>query len=250
MKLPPDEHDLHAYVDGWLDEAERAAVERYLARDPERAAQVHRWQQDAQRLRAALASLPPPPANPALDPAALRARRAERARARFALAASLVLCVGIGTLGGWHAHRLTGTPAAPMSDALEAYKLIVVERSARIDFPSRRPADLQAWLEARVGSAVKLPDLSGAGFRPVGGRLFATERGAAAMVLYEDAHGRTLSFYVRPPESAHRLLAAGQRIDGGLLARYGSSHGFNYAIVGRAGSLDETAVARALDAQI
>jgi anti-sigma factor RsiW len=249
MNTPPDEHDLHAYVDGRLDDDERAAVERYLAHHPERAQQVRRWQQDAQRLRAALASVPPPFENPALDPAAIRARRAERTRMRVMLAASFVLCIGIGTFGGWQARGWNSTPVAPMSDAVETYKLMVVDRSAQVDFTPSRPGELQTWLATRVGPAVKLPDLSAAGFRPVGGRLFATERGAAAMVLYEDAAGRTLSFYVRPPESAHRLLAAGKRVDGELLARYGSLHGFNFAVVGRADSLAETAVARALDDQ-
>ncbi|KGR99317.1 anti-sigma factor family protein [Burkholderia sp. ABCPW 111] len=250
MNIPPDEHDLHAYVDGRLDADARAAVERWLALHPARAAQMLRWRQDAQQLRAALdsAALPAPTAT--LDPAALRARRAERARARLAVAASLVLCVGLGAMGGWQAHGWRSTPAAPMSDAVAAYKLMVVDRSARVDVVQKRPGELQAWVAREVGASVRLPDLSGAGFAPVGGRLFATERGAAAMVLYEDAAGRTLSFYVRPPESANRLLAAGERADGTLLARYGSVRGFNYAVVGRADSVGEAAVARALDAQI
>ncbi|KVN74605.1 anti-sigma factor [Burkholderia ubonensis] len=250
MNIPPDEHDLHAYVDGQLDDDARAAVERYLALHPDRAEQVQRWRQDAQRLRAALASVPLPAEKPALDPAAIRARRAERTRMRFAMAASFVLCVGLGTFGGWQARGWNAPPAvAPMSDAVEAYKLMVVDRSAQVDVTPTSAGELQTWLTRRVGSGAKLPDLSGAGFRPVGGRLFATERGAAAMVLYEDDAGRTLSFYVRPPESAHRLLAAGERVDGELLARYGSLHGLNYAVVGKVDSLGEKAVARALDEQ-
>ncbi|KDB09978.1 putative transmembrane anti-sigma factor [Burkholderia sp. lig30] len=250
MNTPPDEHDLHAYVDGHLGGDERAAVERYLAHHPDRAKRVQRWQQDAQRLRAALESVPPPFENPALDPAAIRARRTERARMRFALAASFVFCIGIGTFGGWQARGWNSASAAPMSDAVEAYRLMVVDRSAQVDFTPSGPGELQAWLARRVGPGVTLPDLTAAGFRPVGGRLFATERGAAAMVLYEDVSGRTLSFYVRPPESAHRLLPAGKRADGELLARYGSLHGFNYAIVGNADSVGDQAVVNALDEQI
>ncbi|AIO65515.1 anti-sigma factor family protein [Burkholderia oklahomensis] len=250
MNIPPDEHDLQAYVDGRLDADARAAVERYLAHHPGRAAQVRRWRQDAQQLRAALDSIAMPAPTRALDPAALRARRAEHARARLAVAASLVLCVGLGATGGWLAHGLNSSPAAPMSDAVAAYKLMVVDRSARVDVVQKQPGELQAWLAREVGASVRLPDLSGAGFAPVGGRLFATERGTAAMVLYEDAAGRTLSFYVRPPESANRLLAAGKRADGELLARYGSVRGFNYAVVGQADSVGEAAVAHALDEQI
>ncbi|MGS0892888.1 anti-sigma factor family protein [Burkholderia stagnalis] len=250
MNTPPNEHDLQAYVDGQLDADARAAVERYLALHPERAEQVKRWQQDAQRLRAALESVRMPAENPALDPAAIRARRAERARMRFAMAASFVFCVGLGTFGGWQARGWNAAPAvAPMSDAVEAYKMMVVDQTAKVDYRPTRAGDLQGWLTRRVGASARLPDLSAAGFRPVGGRLFATERGAAAMVLYEDDAGRMLSFYLRPPESAHRLMAAGERVDGALLARYGSVNGLNYAVVGPADSLGEKAVVHALDEQ-
>jgi anti-sigma factor RsiW len=250
MNIPPDEHDLQAYVDGQLDGDARAAVERYLALHPERAEQVKQWRQDAQRLRAALESVRMPDDNPALDPAAIRARRVERTRMRFAMAASFVFCIGLGTFGGWQARGWNAPPAvAPMSDAVEAYRMMVVDRAAKVDFKPSSAGELQAWLTTRVGKSAVLPDLSAAGFRPVGGRLFATGHGAAAMVLYQDDAGRTLSFYLRPPESAQRLMAAGERVDGQLLARYGSVNGMNFAVVGPADSLAEKAVVRVLDQQ-
>ncbi|AJY12599.1 anti-sigma factor [Burkholderia dolosa] len=250
MNIPPDEHDLQAYVDGQLDGDARAAVERYLALHPERAEQVKQWRQDAQRLRAALESVRMPDDNPALDPAAIRAQRAERTRMRFAMAASFVFCIGLGTFGGWQARGWNAPPAvAPMSDAVEAYRMMVVDRAAKVDFKPSSAGELQAWLTTRVGKSAVLPDLSAAGFRPVGGRLFATGHGAAAMVLYQDDAGRMLSFYLRPPESAQRLMAAGERVDGQLLARYGSVNGMNFAVVGPADSLAEKAVVRVLDQQ-
>ncbi|EDT42760.1 anti-sigma factor family protein [Burkholderia ambifaria] len=250
--LRPDEHDLQAYVDGQLDDDARAAVERYLALHPESAEQVKRWQQDAQRLRAALESVRMPGENPELDPATIRARRAARSRMRFAMAASFVFCIGLGTFGGWQARGWNAPPPiAPMSDALEAYRMMVVDQTAKVDYRPTGAGDLQGWLTRRVGASAKLPDLSTAGFRPVGGRLFTTDSGAtAAMVLYEDNAGRTLSFYLRPAESKHRLLPAGQRVDGSLLARYGSVNGINFAVVGPAVNLGEQAVVRALDRQI
>jgi anti-sigma factor RsiW len=251
MNTPPDPHALHAYVDGRLDDEDRAAVERYLAHHPEQAEQLRLWQQDAQHLRAELAGMPMPADNPALDPAAIRARRAARTRMRLAMAASLVLCIGIGSFGGWQARGWSSVRAnaAPMSDAVEAYRLMVVDRGARVDFVPGAPAELQTWLVRHVGAGAKAPDLSSAGFKAVGGRLFATERGAAAMVLYEDAAGRSLSFYVRPPESAHHLLVAGERTDGGLIARYGSRRGLNYAVVGPAENIGP-GVSNLLDEQI
>ena len=75
MTMPPSEHDLHAYVDGRLDAAQRAAIERWLARQPERAAEIHAWQRDAHWLRASLGGTPGLADNPALQPSAIRRRR-------------------------------------------------------------------------------------------------------------------------------------------------------------------------------
>ncbi len=255
MSTPIQDDDLHGYVDGRLEGEKRKDFERRLAQDPGQAARARQWRDDMESLRYALADIPLPAASLALDPAAIRAARAGRARRRLALAASLVLCVGLGMAGGWQARgwQTRGGDAserpAPMSDALTAYKLMVVDGGARLDVTATDMAQLQAWLGRSVGPGARLPDLESAGFRPVGGRLFATEGGVAAMVLYANAEGRTLSYYVRPPESPRRLLPAGQRAEGGLLARYGSLHGLLYAVVGPQASLDEHAVARALDEQ-
>ncbi|MFC4274936.1 anti-sigma factor family protein [Achromobacter aloeverae] len=253
MSDSPDDDDLHAYADGRLDDEAREAIERQFARHPDQAARARAWAQDARSLREELDALPLPAFNPTLDPAAIRAGQAARLRTRLAIAASLVLCLGLGTVGGWQARDWrspdTSLRTLPMSDAIAAYKLMVVDRSAAVDFSGANMGDMQAWLVRNVGASAKLPDLSAAGFQPRGGRLFATEGGAAAMVLYQDAGGHTLSFYVRPPESPRRLLPAGQRADGGLVARYGTRQGLLFAVVGPQASLGETAVSRALDEQ-
>ncbi|MEO9078238.1 MAG: anti-sigma factor, partial [Rhodanobacter sp.] len=106
--------------------------------------------------------------------------------------------------------------------------------------------DLQTWLDRHFQRRVLMPDLSTAGFRPVGGRLFATNEGAAAMVLYRDASGHMMSFYVRPPGPRRHLLPPGQRVDDGLLAQYGSGNGYNYAMVSRDDSADARVAAHAL----
>ena len=40
MTLPPDEHDLHAWLDGETDEATSARIEHYLAQNPQAAREV------------------------------------------------------------------------------------------------------------------------------------------------------------------------------------------------------------------
>ncbi|PKH22533.1 anti-sigma factor [Enterobacterales bacterium CwR94] len=246
MKIPPDEHDLHAYVDDKLDERERMIIERYLVQQPHIARQVQGWKEDAHRLRAMLAGLPLPDVTTTLDPAAIRIQQVSRARSRLRLAASFVLCVALGSLGGWQARGWQNGTSAPMGDAISAYKMMVVEKTMDADFTPEGPTALTTWLTQHIGMGAHMPDLHQAGFTPVSGRLFVTEQGAAAMVLYQDNAGHTLSFYIRPPDTRQPPLPTGQRSAGGLIALYGSSQGLNYAVVGPADMVSNPAISREL----
>jgi len=244
----PSEYEIHAYIDGRLDESRRQAVEFYLAQHPERAEEVRAWQRDTQRLRAAYGALPAMADNPALDPARIRARRWQRFRARLAMAAMLVLSLCIGGFGGWQVHGWRFARAMPpMGDAMAAYRMVAVNQSVPLDVVSEEDSVLQAWLDKHIERTARLPDLHDAGYHPIGGRLFATDQGPAAMVLYKDAEGHAISFYVRPPGPMRDLLPSGQRADGGLLAQYGSDRSYNYAMVSRVDGTDKRLVAQALE---
>ncbi|MGO2393235.1 MAG: anti-sigma factor family protein, partial [Halomonas sp.] len=52
----PSEQDLHAYLDDQLDPERRRWVESWLAANPEQAAQMEGWRDDARRLRASYAT--------------------------------------------------------------------------------------------------------------------------------------------------------------------------------------------------
>lgn len=230
ISLPPNERDLHAYVDHQLSEVDRRQLEIWLTAHPEVAAQVHAWQQDAQHLRAALGAAPA--ANPQLDPALIRQRLKHQSRRQLATAAMLVLAVSLGGLGGWQARQATLVATAlPMTDAMQAYRLFAQERIMPADYQVQGSDDMQAWLDRYFTQAHRLPDLSQAGFNPVSGRLLTTDQGAAAMVLYENPQGRRISFYIRPPGPQNTLLPPGSRNADGLQAQYWSSPGYNYAMV-------------------
>lgn len=250
MTHAPDEHDLHAYVDGRLDPARRAEVEAWLAHRPERLAELQAWQRDAQHLRAGLAGALTAP-DPALDPARLRAGLARRRRARYAVAAAIVLSLGVGGLGGWQAREWSrpaspaALAAAPMADAIAAHRLFAAHGELRADSAGD---EVQPWLDAHFREPMRLPDLRAAGYRPVGARLLATDQGAAALVVYQDADGEAISFYIRPPGPRRHLLPRGDRRDGGLLAQYWSRGGYNYAMVSAGDDASAQVVRRALRA--
>ncbi|CAI8892297.1 hypothetical protein D3C76_629040 [compost metagenome] len=232
ISMPPSERDLHAYVDHQLSDADRRQVETFLAGNPQMAAQVCAWQQDAQTLRAALSGALQQPSNPDLDPAVIRQRLKRQSRRHLASAAVLFIAVSVGGVSGWQAREMTlASPQLPMTDALQAYRLIAQQGLLPADFKVGDDGDMQGWLDRYFTQANRLPDLSDAGFKPVSGRLLSTEQGPAAMVVYENQSGQKISFYVRPPGPKNFLLPRGSRSDGELQAEYWSGSGYNYAMV-------------------
>ena len=244
ISLPPNERDLHAYVDHQLSDADRRVLDTWLASHPDEAAQVRAWQQDAQQLRAALSGALQQPANPALDPAMIRQRRQRQSRRHLASAAVLLIAVSVGGFSGWQAREMTLVRPSmlPMTDALQAYRLIAQQGMLPADYEVSEAGDMQGWLDRYFTQANRLPDLSHAGFSPVSGRLLSTEQGPAAMVVYEDRGGNKISFYLRPPGPRNFMLPRGSRTDGGLQAEYWSGGGYNYAMV----SPNDTQAARML----
>ncbi|WP_339524418.1 anti-sigma factor family protein [Pseudomonas sp. EL_65y_Pfl2_R96] len=232
ISMPPSERDLHAYVDHQLSDADRHQVDTYLASHAEVAAQVRAWQHDAQQLRAALSGALQQPTNPELDPALIRQRLKRQSRRYLASAAILLMAVSVGGLGGWQAREMTLASAPlPMTDAMQAYRLIAQQGILPADYQVSDDGDMQGWLDRYFSQAQRLPNLATAGYKPVSGRLLSTEQGPAAMVVYEDRSGHKISFYVRPPGPKNTLLPRGSRSDGELQAEYWSGGGYNYAMV-------------------
>jgi anti-sigma factor RsiW len=159
----------------------------------------------------------------------------------------LLVAVSVGGLSGWHAREMTLSNATlPMADAVQAYRMFAVKDDMASDWDVAKPHDAQVWLDRNFARAERLPNMEAAGFRPVSGRMTSTEQGAAAMVVYKDRAGRTLSFYIRPPGAQNHMLSRGSRLDGDLQADYWSGHGYNYALVGAAGDEATQRARRAL----
>ncbi|MFD4836358.1 anti-sigma factor family protein [Achromobacter sp. NPDC058515] len=228
-KRPIDDLARNAFVDGQLDPSRLQETQAYLRAHPEEAQELAAWRRDAQKLRA-MAGGESLPGNPALDPAAVRARLRARSRRRMAMAASLVMALGIGGITGWSAHdTAVASRVLPMQDAMQAYRMFASTDAPRPDVRADAD-DLQGWLDDYFAQAERLPDLSANGFTPVAARLLATDQGPAAIVIYENA-GQRATFYIRPPGPGKQFLPQGSRRDGDLLARYWSGQGYNYALV-------------------
>ena len=154
------EDELHAYVDGELPADRRGAVEAWLATHPDDAAKVAAWRSQAELIRArygAVAEEKPPHRLDigAADCAAAPARSPPRPR-------PLVAAFLVGGVAGWTARGVEARVAvrpqrASPADALDAYRLYVVEVRHPVEVPGDQRPHLVEWLSKRVGSPLRAP---------------------------------------------------------------------------------------------
>ncbi|MCX7892033.1 MAG: anti-sigma factor [Burkholderiales bacterium] len=192
MSAKVSETDLHAYVDGALDEAHRREVEAHLAASPEDAERVRAWQEQLAQMRASF--------NPVLDeplPDRLHAAISRR-RFPYALAASfLVAGIAVGWLGKGVLAPEARAPAASLSKrAAVAHAVYAPEVRHPVEVGAGEQDHLVKWLSKRLGEELKAPVLSREGFELVGGRLLPGETGPVAQFMYQDARGQRLTLYV------------------------------------------------------
>jgi anti-sigma factor RsiW len=191
------EDEFHAYVDGELPAERRGAVEAWLATHPEDAARVAAWRSQAELIRARYggAANEKPPRR--LDPARLARRR--RWRVTTMAAAAVIAAFVAGGVAGWFAHAVEGSSSSDLrrftADALEAYRLYVVEVRHPVEVAGDERPHLVQWLSKRVGSPVRIPELDKMGLKLVGGRLLPGPTGATAFFMYENASGERFTLY-------------------------------------------------------
>jgi anti-sigma factor RsiW len=191
------EDELHAYVDGELPAERRGAVEAWLAAHPDDAGRVAAWRNQAELIRArygAVANEKPPQR---LDLARL-ARRRRRGVAAIAAAAVIAAFIS-GGIAGWFARDLEPRRPSDLTrfttDALEAYRLYVVEVRHPVEVPGDQRPHLVEWLSKRLGSPLRAPELEKLGLKLVGGRLLPGPTGASAFFMYEGASGERFTLY-------------------------------------------------------
>lgn len=195
-----DESELHAWVDGQLADARRAAVEAAVAADDGLAERARAYRAQNDEIRALFGDAAHEPVPNHLRPRRIAARR-NRRRWLVPLAASVVW-LAIGLAGGWLAHDRLGEGAVVeasrhvASRALSAHRVYAVEVRHPVEVFADEEAHLVKWLSKRLGHQIRTPDLTPQGFRLVGGRLLPAEGGApAAQFMYENAAGRRVTVY-------------------------------------------------------
>jgi len=188
-----------------LPDDRQEAVATWLAANPDAAALVAAWraQADAIRARYGAVASEPVPERLQLDRIiandVIAARRGSRPFRMLAAAAVVLAFVG-GAGVGWLARGSSDVTSSGFdqitAQALDAYKLYVVEVRHPVEVPGAEAAHLRQWLSKRVGAELRIPDLSSLGLKLIGGRLLPGPTGsAAAFYMYESAAGERYTIY-------------------------------------------------------
>lgn len=205
---PADEDDLQAFIDGRLPPERQTIVADYLARHPDRAREVHDMAAQRETLRAALRFKLAEPIPRRLSLAHLAQARRLAHRRSWAMAAAVMLAVGLGAGGGWvgrgilEADRVGGELEAAwrgrITIAASAHKVFVADAFRPVEIFASAGDVVVRWLTNRLGRPVAVPDLSGEGLRFIGGRLIPTLDGAAAQLMFEAQGGARVTLFMVP----------------------------------------------------
>lgn len=270
--LLPDDPALQAWIDCRLDPEREADIEAQLAGNPALQAYAHQARRQNARLAQAFDALldepipdrlrqaalgtaeraaapvrsedapagGPPPAPGQTGPVG-QGRGGAANRARWQMAGAVVLAVAVGFAAGWGSRdRLTSARGGSGSGegislrraAAVAHVAYAPEVRHPVEVAASDQAHLVAWLSKRLGTKLRVPDLSAQGFWLVGGRLLPDSTGAvAAQFMFERSQGTRLTLFVRRDaqgnDTAFRFAQ-----DGGLSTFYWVDRGYGYALSG------------------
>ncbi len=244
---PVRDEELHALLDGQLDEPARAALEQRLAQDPAARATLQAWQ----RQRDALHKLYDPVLSEPLPPALLatvnRTQQAQRDVQQWwrwgGMAASVALAFGLG----WFTHGqrpdaqeaqlASRQPArAFIQQASLAHAVYAPEVRHPVEVAASQEEHLVQWLSKRLGRPLQLPRLQEQGFELVGGRLLPGDDGARAQFMYQNARGERVTLYLGSTPAEVQAGGASSEFrytsDGPVPSFYWVDAGYAYALSG------------------
>ena len=241
MDCPTCEAMVDAYVDGELSARDSAEFEAALAM----CADCRRRLEAARELSDLLRGLPADPAPDLLRARIERELRAIAGRPRerirwAAIAASLIVAVGVGWLGG----NLTGQ-GGRQSDEMVAGYLRVAMAETPVDVASSDRHTVKPWFVGRIDYAPPVHDLTTQGFPLLGGRLDVVDGRKVAVLVYRRNQHR-LALTVWPATAAGSTSPEVTVRDGFALTRWRHA-GFEMRAVSDLAPAEMKSFATALD---
>ena len=192
-EFPVREEELEAYVDGFLDDRRRAAVEGFLAKHPGLAARLATYLEQRTALQAVfgpIAGDPLPREHETLGrqlaSAVVRRRRVHRAAGWAVTIAAATFVVS----GGWLTYHAFGVPEDYAAETAGPSRSIAAHRAAVSDSPARSAVEL------RPGGMRRAPDLRRFGFEIAGATVFLIGDRQVAQLVYRHSNDDEIDLFV------------------------------------------------------
>ena len=262
-----DDADLNGFVDGRIEPGRAAALSESLASDPQARARMDSWKRQNESLRTMFASVlfePVPvrllagsvaagrPARPGAEAAERRpASRMTGAVTTISVGAALVGFVlgglaSIGTDDFGLFGRGTADAPRPIRDlvapdrslaerAIDSHRTFLSDAIRPVEMTAGEEPRLLRWLQHKVASPIRIPELGRHGWSLVGGRVLPGPRGPEAFLVYgngPDRMGLTIS---RMPTSRTAQVTAVDGPDTVGAATWGDDI-FGYALTSDRGA--------------
>lgn len=263
---PVTDDELHALLDGRLDEAQRRSLEARLAHDPEAATKRQAWRQQRDDLRDLHRSLlqepVPQPLLTATRQAAQTRRQIDQWQRWGGMAAGVMLAFGVGWLshGQWQSHAVPSLAKLHngrefVHQAALAHLVYSPEVRHPVEVAAAQQDHLVQWLSKRLGKPLKVPNLSAQGFDLVGGRLLPGDEGARAQFMFQNASGERITLYLgaireKGDDADRREAAFRYSSEGAVPGFYWVDRGFGYALSGSVSREDLLRLAEAVYRQL
>jgi len=187
------ELQLHAYVDGDLDEAAMVRVEEYLRKNPEAAVKIQAYLKQKDDIR----SFAQREVDTDVAPEAYRLGKklAQRLQPRPPIRGKRTLAMAFLFVAGWLGHSLYLPLVNGPSFTDEVVQAHLFSSSDPSEVPPLSPERVTR-LFARIGEMERLPDLRHLGFEPIGAQLLPSDDGMVLHVPYRNAKGLVVSYFL------------------------------------------------------
>jgi anti-sigma factor RsiW len=144
--------------------------------------------------------------------------------------------LSVGGISGWIARGSMEPPASGLAalaqEAAYSYDVYAPDHARPVEIRASDSAQLVQWASSRLHQPVKVPDLTNAGYRLMGGRVVATSHGPAAMFMYDSDHGQRLVVLTRPMTTDQGAPMTPQT-SGDVVGFSWADGGMGYSLVGQ-----------------
>ena len=168
----------------------------------------------------------------AVPPDSRVARFGRRLAPALAVAATLIVGLGVGWFGRDALIERAGTPTTFARQAAFAHALYAADVNRPVEIWATEEKRLVTWLTKRLGFQMHAPDLNAVGYALVGGRLVAGNEKPTALFMYENADKERLSLQVRKQGPGSGETAFRYVVENGVGVFYWIDDACGYAISG------------------